>query len=105
MASMLKDSRLAIIGREDVVAGFSALGFQVFHRQPGDDIATLLDEIARSGAIACLIQDDIYQGQQETVNNYKNLVLPVFIPFSASGRRELLDNLVREIRLKATGAL
>lgn len=100
-----QEGSLAIIGDEDLVVGFKALGFKVYPIQDFQDHVQCLTEAVNAKAAICLVQDDIYSLAQEFINSYRSLALPVFIPFSKSAKKDLLEGMVRQIRLKATGAL
>ena len=95
---------LAIIGDEDIVLGFQALGFKVFAVKEPGDYNVALQEAVQQRAAVCLVQDNIYNAAEELIKNYQSLPLPVFIPFSKSEKTDLLDAMVKDIRLKATGA-
>jgi vacuolar-type H+-ATPase subunit F/Vma7 len=98
------DNPLAIIGDDDAVLGFKALGLKVYAISKLQDYKKHFDEIVSDKIAICLVQDDIYRENLEIINSYKSLPLPIFIPFSKSARNELLDIMVKDIRLKATGA-
>ena len=112
---------LAIIGEEDAVLGFQALGFKVYPvrnltqatkadisngvypvKDP-QEFKAALDEVMVLRPAVCLVQDNIYRAQEAQINAYKNLAVPVFIPFTKDAKTNLLDELVKGIRLKATG--
>lgn len=96
---------LAVMGDEDIVLGFKALGFKTYVIKEAKTFNLVLEEILRQNLTICLLQDDIYRANLERINEYKMRLLPIFIPFSKSGLNlELLENLVRNIRLRATGA-
>lgn len=99
-----KDNTLVIIGDEDVVAGFCALGFKVYAAGELPEVERAIEEAVKSKAVACLVQDNFYNAKQEQIDKYKNLPLPIFIPFSKSARTDLLDDIVKNIRIRATGA-
>ena len=96
---------LVIIGKPDVVMGFKALGFAVCASDDDAQSAEYLHATVAAGAAICLVQDTVYQAHHDIIDAYKHLPLPVFIPFSDKDRTALLDQMVRDIRLKATGAL
>ena len=98
------DNTLAIIGDEDAVLGFKALGFKVYAISESADYKSYLEKAINDKATIYLVQDDIYQDSLELINGYRGLPLPVFIPFSKSTKNVLLDMMLKEIRLKATGA-
>jgi vacuolar-type H+-ATPase subunit F/Vma7 len=98
------NTALAIMGDEDIVLGFQALGFKVYAVSNPQDFKSAIDKVAEEKIAICLVQDNIYNTAIEQINNYRYLTLPVFVPFSQSARTDLLDRLIRDIRLKATGA-
>ncbi len=94
---------LVIIGEEDAVLGFQALGFKVYPIKDPQEFKLALEEVVSQKPAVCLVQEEIYRAQEAQINAYKNLALPVFIPFSKDAKTNLLDELVKGIRLKATG--
>jgi len=99
------ENSLAIIGNEDVVLGFKALGFKVYPLKEPQQFKAILTEVLKDKAAVCLLQDDIYSSVQDELNNYRNLPLPVFIPFPKTGQTDLLDSMIKDIKLKATGRI
>lgn len=111
----------AIVGDEDVVLGFHALGFKVYPvRNLAQDskliiskgvnvikeleeFSKVLDEAVSQEPAVCLVQDNIYRALEDQINSYKNLALPIFIPFTKDAKTALLDQIVKDIRLRATG--
>jgi hypothetical protein len=70
-----------------------------------------VEEVVHSKAVICLVQDEVYQQARLALDSYKNLPFPIFIPFSKTmsphqkfGGGDLLDIMIKGIRLKATGA-
>lgn len=94
---------LSIIGEEDVVVGFRALGFRAYPVSDLKGARALLDEIVQEKYAVCLVQENIYLAAQEEIARYKNLPLPVFIPFNKTGQLDSLERIVKDIRLRATG--
>ena len=94
---------LAIIGEEDTVLGFQALGFKVYPLKDPQEFKVALDEVVTQKPAVCLVQEEIYRAQEAQINAYKNLALPIFVPFTQDAKTNLLDELVQGIRLKATG--
>lgn len=97
------ENPLAVVGEEDVVLGFSALGFRIYPTKKDGQIQTILEEILKNKCAICLVQEEIYRKAIGDINSYKHLVLPIFIPFTKKGMSLLLDDFLREIRLRATG--
>jgi vacuolar-type H+-ATPase subunit F/Vma7 len=88
------DNPLAIVGEEDIVSGFQALGFKVYT----DLNAALADKPA-----ICLVQDEIYRQSEDLISSYRQAAIPAFIPFGKNAEMSLLEKIVRDIRLRATG--
>lgn len=101
---LLQDKPLAIVGAEDVVMGFYALGFKTYPVKDVREFKVALDEMLKNKIGVCLVEDEIYQANKDLISNYKNIALPIFMPFSKTAPCDLLDNLLKEIRLRATGA-
>ncbi|MCM8795383.1 MAG: V-type ATP synthase subunit F [Candidatus Omnitrophica bacterium] len=99
---MLQDS-LAIIGDEDMVLGFRALGFKDYPLKEPKEFKAILEKILKTDTAICLIQDDFYLKVQEELKSYAGFGLPVFIPFSKTAKADLLDKIIKDIRLRATG--
>lgn len=97
------ENSFVVIGDEDWVSGFKMLRFRVYSLRGAEEFKTILEEVLRDKTAVCLVQDDIYSSAQEQINNYRSLPLPIFIPFSKTGQTDLLDGIIKEIRLKATG--
>lgn len=94
---------LAIVGNEDMVLGFASLGFKVYPLKEAAGFKAVLDKVIEDKVAICLVQDNLYRQGRDEINNYKNLALPIFMPFSQD-KTDLWDSIVRDIRLKATGA-
>jgi vacuolar-type H+-ATPase subunit F/Vma7 len=69
------------------------------------DFVLALEEALNNKYAVCLVQDSVYNLAKEKIDSYKSLPLPVFITFSKTGRTDLLENIVKDIRLRATGTL
>ena len=99
------DKPLVIVGEEDAVLGFRALGFEAYVIKELKEFRVALAEILRQGAAICLVQENIYNAFIDEINSYRHLALPVFIPFAKSAKTDLLDQAIKDIRLRATGTL
>lgn len=96
---------LVIFGAEDVILGFKALGFHTYPINDAMELKAALPAAVEGGAIVCLVEESLYQDVLPDIGRYKNLPYPIFIPFARDGKTDLLDKLVKEIRLKATGVV
>ena len=95
---------LGIIGEEDIVRGFSALGFKTYTLTQPQEFKLILEEIRQKNILVCLVEDNIYAAVKEQISAYEKLAFPVFIPLAKSAKTDLLDDIAKEIRLRATGA-
>ena len=102
---MTLDNPLAVVGDEDVVLGFRALGFRAYPVTAPEEFKTILDQLRQNKTAICLVEEDIYLAAQQEINNHNQPPFPIFIPFSKTGRMNLLDDIVKKIRLKATGVV
>lgn len=103
---MLEESlgkSLVIIGEEDAVLGFQALGFKVYALRDPADLRFTLEEAVNQKAAVCLVQDNIYKSQAGQINEYRDLALPIFIPFTKDTQNDLLNEIIKNIRMRATG--
>jgi len=103
--TLAADKALAIIGDEDVILGFKALGFNTYLPGGVEDLKTILGNLVKENCAICLIQDDYYKTAQGDIDYFRILPLPVFIPFSKDGSMAGLKRTVKDIRLRATGKL
>ena len=103
--TLATDKTLAIIGDEDVILGFKALGFNTYLPGTQEELKKLLENLVKENCGVCLIQDDYYKTAQDDIDYTRRLPLPVFIPFSKDGGMAALNRTVKDIRLRATGKL
>lgn len=97
------NSPFAIIAEPDLVLGFKALGFKTYVVKTKEELDFSLDEIIQQRIAICLVQDNIYSQGCEKLNHYRTLPMPIFIPFAKNEKKDILDNIVKDIRLRATG--
>ncbi len=96
---------ISIIGDENLVEGFKALGFKTYPVKDADSCRQAVRDAAAGEAAICLLQDNFYSLVKDDIADYNKAALSIFIPFSKGADTSLLDNMVKEIRLRATGAL
>jgi len=99
------DNALVIIGDEDVISGFKALGFKTYFIKEHQGAVAVIDEALEEKPCICLVQENLYSLAEDRIREYKTLPLPIFIPFSPKADWSLLQNMLKEIRIRATGAL
>jgi vacuolar-type H+-ATPase subunit F/Vma7 len=100
---MPEKTALAIIADEDIVLGFKALGFKVHAVKDLQGSGVALDEAVQAGCAICLVQDNIYRHLESQINRFKQMAWPIFVPFARDAGMDCLGQIVKDIRLKATG--
>jgi vacuolar-type H+-ATPase subunit F/Vma7 len=101
--AMVLHKPLAIIGEEDNISGFKALGFLTYSVKEPQDSKSALEAVVKQECAVCLIEERFFRTLEEELNNYRNQPLPVFIPFTKSGTTVLFEDIIKGIRLRATG--
>jgi len=101
--TLLQENSLVIIGDEDIVMGFSTFGFKTYGVKDIKEAKDILDQAVTKRAAICLIQDNIYTFYLDRINDYRKLALPIFIPFNKKGKTDLLNDMTKGMRLRATG--
>ncbi|MBM3254722.1 MAG: hypothetical protein FJZ08_00245 [Candidatus Omnitrophica bacterium] len=94
---------LAIIGTPDLVLGFRALGFHVYPVNNKEETEVALADSVQKGCAVCLVEEEFYGLSSERIGSFRELPLPVFIPLSSEDKSAVLEGMVRDIRLRATG--
>lgn len=100
---LFNDRPLAIVAEEDLVLGFAALGFQVYPIRQEQEFPATLEQVLTGKAMVCLIEDKLYRAEGSLLNKYKSLPYPIFIPFTKDSEMKLLEGIIKDIRLRATG--
>jgi vacuolar-type H+-ATPase subunit F/Vma7 len=115
---------LAVIGDEDAIMGFGALGFNVYPVKDSENYPLVFEEAMKEGVAICLIQENVYRALMPQINAYRNFALPIFIPFAQletrwikekdkkslagfaqTAKLDLLDEIIKGVKLRATGVL
>ncbi len=101
--AVVLEKPLAIVGREDTVVGFQALGFKVYAAEGHQGLRAIFEEVIRNRCAICLVEEYIYLQAEEEIKSYKELQLPIFIPLSKDTTNLLLESIIKDIKLRATG--
>jgi|WetSurMetagenome_2_1015567.scaffolds.fasta_scaffold112422_3 hypothetical protein len=96
---------LVIFGTEDLILGFKALGFRICPVKDAVEFNAILPGIIAQGAVVCLVEENLYRAAAGGIAPYRNLYIPIFLPFAKESQSDSLDSLIKEIRLRATGAV
>lgn len=96
---------ISIIGDETIAESFKALGFKAYPVKDADSLRQAVKDVTAGEAAICLLQDNFYSLVKDEIAGYNKTALSIFIPFSKGTDTALLDNMLKDIRLRATGAL
>ncbi len=103
-AQVIAHNAIVIIGRSDAVMGFAALGFTPYPATNSEEAGAAIDAAVSAGAAVCLVQAQWYDALAERIIPYAAVATPVFIPFLQDPAADVLSGMLKEIRLRATGA-
>jgi vacuolar-type H+-ATPase subunit F/Vma7 len=101
----LLESPLAVIADADIASVFRALGFKPYALSDTLDFVAIVKDVIAKNIAICLVQDHIYRTHRAIIDNYKNFALPIFIPFAKDMHSDLLEKIVKDIKLRATGVI
>lgn len=105
MSDAERKTGIAVVGAEDLVYGFRALGFDVFSPADTEEARQILKDIGRGGYALCLLHQSLFEPLQAERAALAGRFLPVVVGFSdfrsAAGT---LDAMLREMAVKATGS-
>ena len=99
------EKSLAIVGNDDIIMGFRALGFMVYPVKEPLGFRAALADIMQKKVAVCLVEESLYQANVAEINKVRNVPLPVFMPFSKNNQTHILDTIVSAVKLRATGTL
>ena len=78
-------SKIAVIGSDDSLAVFGAVGFDTFRRKSPIDASHLLRELADKGYAVIFIMEDLYNAMDTAVSRYSYNSLPAVISLPGIG--------------------
>jgi len=72
--------KIGIVGDKDSVLGFMAVGFDVYPVSDYQEAAKKIDKMAGEGYGVIFITEQIAEGLRETLDKYKDSLVPAIIP-------------------------
>lgn len=98
-------NNFAILGEEDLILGFKALGFKTYSVNDEALLEGVLGKIISDKTGICLVSEKFWLKLANQIKNLKIDVFPIFLPFSLGEGKDnkVLDSIIKEIKLKATG--
>lgn len=105
MSDAGKKTGIAVVGAEDLVYGFRALGFDVFSPGDEDEAREVLKTIGRGDYALCLLHQSLFEPLKEERAALAGRFLPAVVGFSDfRSAVAMLDAMLREMAVKATGS-
>lgn len=97
--------RVAVVGEEDFVFAFRALGFEVFTPKDIEEAKKVMETIKRENFALCFLHQNLLDPLKEERKALGKKLCPVVVGFR--DYREVedhLENIMRETAVKATGS-
>jgi V/A-type H+-transporting ATPase subunit F len=88
--------KIAVIGDRGSVLGFMALGFSVFATTDKEEAEKIVNDLAKQDYAVIYMTEAVMEAIQETVDQYKDCVLPAIIPIP--GRQGSLGLGMRNVK-------
>ncbi len=96
-------TRIAVVGRPEVIAPFRAAGLAVFPVEPGCDAAAEVERLAGSGYAVVFYTEDLCSQLAGRVSRYSRTTVPCLVMLPMGAEQQGLARL-REIVKRAVGA-
>ena len=105
MHAMSEQAKIAVVGEKDTVLCFKAIGLDVFpvYEETPENSRRTVDHLAREGYDLLFITEQIAKTIEETIERYKNQMLPAIILIPGSrgslglGLRKIRDNVEKAV--------
>ncbi len=102
---IIENHNFAIIGREEAVISFKAIGFDTYPIINDKSVRDAIKEIVSKAIKICLVEESFFVDNKDLFIDFKEKTFPIFVPFSVKESKGSMEELVKEIRLKATGKI
>lgn len=98
-------SKVAVIGNEDLVFAFRALGIKVYSPRNLGEAREILERLEQENIALCFLHQSLFESLQEEREALGKKLLPVVVGFSDYRTiQDHLESLIREMAVKATGS-
>lgn len=72
--------KIGVVGDKDSVLAFKAVGFDTYPVTSYDEAANKIDDMSTQGYAVIFITEQIAKGLSDTMDKYKDAMLPAIIP-------------------------
>ena len=104
-----KTYKAAVIGDQDSILGFNALGMDIFPAEKAQTVSKLLDELAESGYAAIFITEPLAEMVKDKLAFYREKELPAIVPIpsvrgaTGMGMQQVKDSVQKAVGIDILG--
>jgi vacuolar-type H+-ATPase subunit F/Vma7 len=98
-------AKVAVIGEEDMLFAFRALGFKTYSPRHLDEAREILNGLEKDNIALCFLYQSYFESLQEEREALGKKFVPVVVGFSDYRKiPDHLENMMKEMAVKATGS-
>lgn len=100
-----EQKNVAVIGEQDMVFAFRALGFKTYSPRHLDEAREILNGLEKDNIALCFLHQSYFLPLQEEREALGKEFVPVVVGFSDYSKiTDHLENMMKEMAVKATGS-
>ena len=109
MKEDIKVYKVAVIGDQDSILGFNALGMDVFPAEKAETAAKLIDELAENGYAVIFITEPLAETVKDKLAFYREKELPAIVPVpsvrgdTGMGMQQVKDSVQKAVGIDILG--
>lgn len=97
--------RIAVIGDDDVIFAFKALGFKTYSPENVEEARRMLAALEEEDVALCFLHEKYFEPLREERKALEKKLCPVVVVYSDFKTvTDYLGNMIREMAIKATGS-
>ena len=98
-------ANVAVIGKDDLVFAFKALGIKTYSPRNLDEARDILNGLEKENIALCFMHQSFFEPLQEERETLGKKIVPVVVGFSDYRKiTDHLENMMKEMAVKATGS-
>jgi vacuolar-type H+-ATPase subunit F/Vma7 len=102
---MSRFDRVAVLGAADLIFGLRAMGIRTFSPRSADEAKRILAGLVKDDYALCLVHQDWLDALKEEREEVGRRFCPVVLGYSDyRALTDLIEKMVREMAIKATGS-
>ena len=97
--------KVAIIGEEDLVLAFRALGIKVFSPRDSEEARQILKKVEKQGYAVCFLHEVFFESLEDERAAMSQKYYPVVVGYSDYRKiTDYLEKVMKEMAVRATGS-